>query len=336
MLKLFQSIFGNVDKEHGDIPESIIQEAIERAVDGTDPRVRFVSGYQERLREPTIRAIEHVVALVARLPAPVFAGRGNYEDDPRFAALFASTDHMLETFRHDPSLISFLEGPDGRVERIAALLLADRTEKMVLGMDIEGDMLRRDVAQVAVSFGSHRLLDPTASEEATRRQLQRRAFDYLLTVALARIAEVSGERAELARERDILRRKLSALQRGGGSFERQEAGASADPAKLAAELEEIEGQLAALGTDANLLDAHLDIVVDVLSQCDKQVWVEDTVMTLDRMNIKRDARDTSARSIALQELNNPHGHRAAVLFVSLDPSELPRREDFFAVAQRYL
>jgi hypothetical protein len=336
MLKLFQSIFGNVGKEHGYIPESIIQEAIERAVDGTDPRVRVVSGYRKRLREPIIHAIEHVVALVARVPAPLFAGRGNYQDDPRFAALFASADHMLETFGHDPRITAFLEGLDGRVERIAALLLADHTEKNVLGMELEGEMLRRDVAQVAVSFDNHRLLDPTASEEATRRQLRRRAFDYLLTAALARIAEVSGERANLALERDILRRKMSALQRGGGSFERQEAGASADPAKLAAELEEIEGQLAALGTDANLLHAHLDIVVDVLSQCDKQVWVEDTVMTLDRMNIKHDARDTSARSIALQELNNPRGHRVAVLFVSLDPSELPRREDLFAAAQRYL
>jgi hypothetical protein len=57
---------------------------------------------------------------------------------------------------------------------------------------------------------------------------------------------------------------------------------------------------------------------------------------LNRMNIKRDARDTAARSITLQELNKPLGHRAAVLFVSMDPSELPRREDFFIAAQRYL
>lgn len=336
MLKLFQSIFGNSEKEPGPIPESLIQEAIERAVEGTDPRVRVVPGYRKRLREPVIHAVEYVVALVARIPPPLFAGRGSHKDDPRLAALFASADHMLETFGHDPGIMAFLDGPDGGAERIAALLLADRAERDVLGMELEGEMLRRDVAQVAVSFASHRLLDPTASEEATRNQLRRRAFDYLLTVALARIAEVSGERAELASERDILRRKMSALQRGGGSFERQEAGASAGPAKLAAELEEIEGQLAALGADANLLYAHLDIVVDVLSQCDKQLWMEDTFMTLDRMNIKRDARDTSARSIALQELSVPREDHAAVFFVSLDPSELLRREDFFAAAQRYL
>jgi hypothetical protein len=152
MLKLFQSIFGSVDKEHGYIPESIIQEAIERAVDGTDPRVRVVFGYRKRLREPIIHAIEHVVALVARVPAPLLAGRGNYGADSRLAALFASADHMLETFGHDPSIIAFLEGLDGGAERIAALLVADRTEKNVLGMELEGEMLRRDVAQVAACF----------------------------------------------------------------------------------------------------------------------------------------------------------------------------------------
>lgn len=62
--------------------------------------------------------------------------------------------------------------------------------------------------------------------------------------------------------------------------------------------------MAPLGTDADLLHAHLDIIVDVLSHCDKQLWIEDTVMMLDRMNIKRDARDTAARSITLQELDN--------------------------------
>jgi hypothetical protein len=201
-----------------------------------------------------------------------------------------------------------------------------------------------DVPQVAVfDTAFHQSMPPhdfgyAVPEEWYRDHGVRRygfhGTSHRYAVALARIAEVSGERAELARERDIVRRKR-ALQQGGGSFERQGTGAPAGPAKLAAELEEIEGQLAALGTDADLLHAHLDINVDVLSHCDKQLWIEDTVMMLDRMNIKRDARDTAARSITLQELNNPRGPRAAVLFVSLDPSELPRRQDLLAAALLY-
>ena len=39
MLKLFQSIFGSNEKP-GQHPESLIEMAIERAVDGTYPRLR--------------------------------------------------------------------------------------------------------------------------------------------------------------------------------------------------------------------------------------------------------------------------------------------------------
>lgn len=49
MLKLFQSIFGGSDG-HGRHPESLIEMAIERAVDGTYPRLRAAPGYRKRLR----------------------------------------------------------------------------------------------------------------------------------------------------------------------------------------------------------------------------------------------------------------------------------------------
>jgi len=336
MLKLFQYLFGDIGPDRGPYPETLIHEAIERAVDGTDPRIRALLGYHRRLREPVIRAIEHVIALVDRLPAPLPAVRGNYRAEPLLTALFASADHMLETIGRDPGIVAFLDGPGGHAERIAALLLAARAEKKVLGMDLQGDMLRRDVAQVAVSFSDHHLLDPSPGEATTRDQLRRRAFDHLLTVALARIAEYGGKRADLARERDIVGRKMRALRRGGGSFERQEAGVADDPAELAAELEEIEAQLAALGTDADLLQAHLDIVADVLAHGERQLWIEETILTLDRMNIQRDVRDPEAQSLPLWELNDPRGQRAAILLVTLDPAELPRRGDLLAEAQRYL
>ena len=43
MLKLFQSIFGSNEKR-GQHPESLIEMAIERAVDGTYPRLRALPG----------------------------------------------------------------------------------------------------------------------------------------------------------------------------------------------------------------------------------------------------------------------------------------------------
>jgi hypothetical protein len=335
MLKLFQSIFGS-EKAQQHYPESLIEMAIERAVDGTDPRLRALPGYRKRLRAPVIHAIDHVVGLVDAIPPPLLAGHDTYASEPRFSTLFASADHMLEVFSHDANLSAFLGSQNSSARRVTALLLAERVEKNILGMDLVGDSVRRDVAQVAVSFSGYRLVDPMSDEDAMRRLLKRRAFDHLLTLALTRIIEKREERADLVRQRDLLRRKLDALKRSGWSFDEAEESVRPEASNMAAELEEIEGQFKAMGADTGLLDAHLDIVASLLSTAEQQLWGETLVIRLDRMNIKRDAQDESARNIELQELHNAQGRRLVMLLVSVAPGELPKREDLHTLAQRYL
>jgi len=334
MIKLFQSIFGGGEQQ-GHYPESLIDAAIERTVDGTDPRLRAVFGYKKHLRPSVIHAIDHVVALVDGISAPLPAGRSDYNADMRLKALFATADRMQEVFGNDVALNEFRRGPDKGAERVFALLLAERVEKNVLGMELAGDMLRRDVVQVSVSFRRHRLIDITSNEADTRRQLKRRAFDHLLTLALTRIAEVHGERADLARQRDLLRRKLSALKCGGCSFDEAE-GAQLEPKVLDAELQEIETELKNLGTDAGALQGRLDIVADLLDHAEQQLWAEDSVIHLDNMNIRRDVQDASAQRITLREFHNARGAGLVMLLVSLAPGELPRRENPISAAQRFL
>jgi hypothetical protein len=90
-MKLFQSIFGRGESV-GRYPETLLEQAIERAVDGTDPRLRLVPGYRKRLRQPVIRAIDQVIALVDGFAGPLTAGIDGYGNDSRLAALFASAE----------------------------------------------------------------------------------------------------------------------------------------------------------------------------------------------------------------------------------------------------
>lgn len=76
-------------------------------------------------------------------------------------------------------------------------------EKNIPGNDLVGDYVWRDVAQVAVNFSGHRLVEPTTNEADTRRQLKRRAFDRQLTLALSGIAEARGSRPDLSRQRRV-------------------------------------------------------------------------------------------------------------------------------------
>jgi hypothetical protein len=132
-----------------------------------------------------------------------------------------------------------------------------------------------------------------------------------------------------------MRRKLMALERGGWGFEAPEAGHT-DPAALATELDAVTAQLDALGADEGVLQAHLEIVAELLNEAAHQLWSEEITLYLDPMNIQRDAQNPSARRIVLQELHNARGRRAAMLPISLAPGDLPPREDFVTVAERYL
>lgn len=334
MLKLFQSFFGS-EESRGRYPDSLVEAAIERAVDGTDSRLRLLPGYRKRLRGPVIQAIDHVVALVDSLPEPLVAGHENFSAEPRLATLFVSAEHMLETLGRDRAMISFLKEAAVGAERLTALLLAERIEKNVLGMELAGEQVRRDVAQLTVSFRNHRLVDVADNEAETRRQLKRRAFDHLLSLALARIVDVREERTDLARQRDVLRHKLLTLERSGWSFEQGE-GAPPEPASLQAELADIEIELERLGSDAGVLNTHLDIVVEQLAQAELLLQRETLHMRLDSMNIQRNAQDGAGRDIVMPEIHNARGQRSVLLLLSVIPGELPPQENRLATAYRYL
>lgn len=335
MFQLFQSIFSNGEK-HGNYPESLIEAAIERAVAATDPRIRTLPGYSKLLRNAVIHAIDDVSNIIDSLPQPMPADRKRYgSDDSSLSTLFASAEHMQEVFIHDPLLSEWRDSSPALADQVTALLLVKRDEKRVMGMEMAGEIMRRDVPQVTVSFQEPRLVDPTDSEEETRRQLKRRAFDYLLSLALLRISEVQLERTDLDKQRNLLQRKLRALKQGGWSFADADQ-APPDPTALQAELNAVEKELTALGVNDNLLRSHLDIVAKVLTEAGQHFWVEDIELRLDRMNIQRDAQYSSARNIKFQELHDARGRRLVMLLISIPLNDLPQREDFVTAAKRYL
>ena len=337
MLNLFQSIFGLGPPETGGYPEEIVQMAIERAVDGTESRLRTLPGYQKRLRPAVVGAIDHVVPLLDGLPVSVELSAENYREDPRLRVFFASIEHLRQVLREDGVLRDFLQGPAGRgVDEVHALLMMERRERKVLGMELRGDRVRREVAQVAVSFSNHHLFDPTADPEETLRLLRRRAFDHLLEIALGRIGSRREKRAGLKREHELLQRKFTALKSGNWGFGAATGEVEQDSQALDNQIEDIERQLQELGTDADVLDARLKIVIDVLERAQEQIWFTSVTEHLDSMGIRREPDAANALALDLQELRSVLGRTAIPLRVTIPRSEFPERGDFLAEAQRYL
>jgi hypothetical protein len=322
VLRLLQSIFGSY--KGGRYPESLVREAIERAVDATDPWLRAVSGYRKKLRPAVIRAMDHVVALVDGLPPPVSLDPANYADDLRLKSLFISSDEMNRFLAGDRSLAQFIRGPGGGASRITALLAMEKQEQVSLTEDYSGDVVIRDVRQVTVTFDGHRFIDPSTDEGETRRLLRRRAYDQLLGLALKRLTVVKSERVELEQRRALLKNKLNLLEREGWGFDRADPSGKPGVAEVEERIGEIEAELKELGGDDRILARYLEIVADLLGRPEEHFWARNETIFVGRMGIKRSEAAKDASELTYSELHNAEGRSMVVMPVSLPGEELKR------------
>jgi len=320
MLRLLQSIFGM--EKQGTYSETLIKEAIERAVDGTDPSLRAVSGYSKKLRPAVLRAIDHVVALVNSIPPPLPVSVGGYGDDPRLRSFFMSATELRNVLGRDRSLGEFLQGPAGGSPQVIAMVAMEKDEKIIFGAELSGDIVIRDIPKTTVSFDAHRLVDPTDDEVKTRRLLMRRAYDHLLSLALKRLTFVKSERGDLERRRTLLQAKLNLLEREGWGFDAAE---TAEPLSIAAveeKLGQIESQLKELGGDDRENETYLQAVADVLGKPEEFLVAKSETIFVNRMGIKQSEAAFDAPEITFSELRNAEGRSLAVFLVSLQGEEL--------------
>lgn len=317
MLRIFHSIFGGEAERY---PEELIKAAIERAVDGTDPWLRGLSGYIRKLRPAVVHAIDHVVGLVDSLETPLELSQTNYSHDPHLRLFFISGEQFNGLLHNDPALQALQKESAATAQPAFALLGMVCEQRRTFGVDLQGDTLVRDVAQVTVGMANHRLLDPTTDLIETRRLLKRRAFDHLLSLALARIVAVEHVRKELLDRRTLLQAKHDMLEGSGWGFSEAVGKKPPQLDEVHRQLEEIEGQLLEFGGDDRYIEKHLEILTDVLTNAEHQLWVQPLVLIVDRMGIKRTAASDGAPELHLSELHNAAGQRLVVQLVKIPPA----------------
>jgi hypothetical protein len=342
MFNLFHSIFGAATTGSDQYPDWLVDKAIERAVDGVDSRLRVIGGYKKRLRPSIIHAIDHVVQLVDNLTSPIDASRKQYGRDPCLTAFFASVEELQKFFSYNRGIRDYVDNTTGsKPDRIIGLLVMNRYEKRVFGMEMEGDMLRRDVPQVTINFDGHRLLDANGEEAETRRFLKRRAFDHLISLALADVINSRRERLELEEQRILLRRKLATYEAKGWGFDmaRKDMAVTdetTDHSAAQRELGEIESQLKALPARTEYLSDSLDALINIFNSAAQKLWSVPVSMIIDRMNIKRKSISDNTIELSLQEFHSANGLILTGCMVSFPSNELLPREEFLSGVERYL
>lgn len=294
---------------------ALMREAIEQVVDASEPRIRLVGNYAEKLLDAVEIAFRHSENLLRRLPPALTLSGRTWAVDPRINAFFATVADLRSTLSLDPCVRAFFQS--GNAPECFAFMLMVKRETATFGMALQGDLLVREVPQTLVSFSHHRLFFPTASETALRKELQQRTLVFLATRALERINELRAHRSDLEEQRRQWQMQLRTL-RGHAHGLRPLLSHQEDDAHLQASLEQrlmqAEQDLVATRKQLGTLDDYLEQVRQVLSQPDKFLQIQPLSLRLNRLGVKLDPNSPEpGETIRLFELTSLDMQRIGVL-----------------------
>jgi len=297
---------------------------VEWVVDASEPRIRLVGDYVEKLADAVEIALRHSDELLRRMPPPVTLAGRVWAIDPQVNAFFA-TAHDLRESLDQPAIRAFFE--TGARECFALMLMVKR-ETESFGMGLSGEMLVREVRQTLVSFSRHQLFFPAASADELRRDLRQRTLVFLASRALERIGELRTRRGELEEQRRRLQAQLRAL-RGHAQGLRPLLASPDDAADqrrataLEQRLIQTEEELTAARKQLGTLDDYLEQVRGVLSQPERYLQVRPLTLRLNRMGVKLDANSPEpGETLTLIELESM-GERRIGVPVRIAREELP-------------
>ncbi len=300
-----------------------LAQAIERAVYLVEPRLKQAGGYPRRYRASIARAWSHARGLAGQIPGPITLDREAFIRDPFVHALFGSAEDIQRVLCLSPAMQAYLGDPANDGDDIYALMSMRRNERTVLGMETEGALLRRDVAQQQVSFSDHALICPAPSEVAARALIAWSLLDSLVGRVARLLDELRQEKKALEQERDELLARL----RGAAPDRR---------AALQARLDELLGRLRRsiqrqdLRAMARLFDDELDAPEEV-------VRLGTSELRLDAMGVLRRADETLASHVlGFTDLYGFERRRLTALLVRCRRPELPSMSERLDSAGRWL
>jgi len=339
--RVASALFGDGPPADTEADRQLIADTIEVIVDAVEPRVRLHSGYQAKLEGCVRDTIAHLRAIGREGLDPVLLTRAAWSDDPRVNAFFATADDVRACLGRSRELRAFFDDPDNRDATEAfALLGMKKDERTVLGMDLQGDAVRQDVAQVAVNFSDHRIIAPASTLAAARLEIGRRIIRRLAQDALSRIIALDMKATELQEHKAYLAARLRVLNLARDGME----GLVRDPATIGEQIKAVERELkqtvdgyieakASLAT----LESYIKHIQEVFAHPEQHVTLTHTPLRMSRMGIKVEENFQGlVNDLSLAELAIGPDLRGAIAIVRCPRSELPPKEDLVAKAERYL
>lgn len=289
------------------------REAIELAVDASEPRIRLVGNYAEKLLDAVESALHHAERSLQQLPPALALTPQAWAQNPQVNAFFATVADLQTMLAEDATIQKFCA--ESQASECFALMLMVKRESEAFGPVLNGDVVVRDVRRVQVSFSKHRLFFPAPSEKRLREELKQRILVFLATKALERINELRSTRAELEEQRRQLQAQLRAYRGHAGGLRPL---LSTDDATHIAALErrllDTEEKLVAARKPLETLDGYLEQIRLVLSQPQHYLQLRPLTLRLNRLGVKLAADATEpGETLALMELDSLGEQRIGTL-----------------------
>jgi len=321
--------------------EAALDQALERVVAGTNPRIRAVKGYRSRLIPLMAHALDYSMRVAESIPGPLACNRRAWAQDPVVNAIFAGVDQLGRSFSESRELQAlFVGNPD--LSEAFALLSMQRKEAHTFGSEVAGDVLQRDVPQVTVRFSEHRVDLPSATEQELRAKLQLRAFDVLVCRAAQRISDHEANLRELETRLGKLKIQQNLLeeQSGGAGSETPATEMAAQQAAretLDARVVEAERALESARAQFYSLEDAIEVIAEVFQEPERYVELVQNCAFLDRLNV-RTSGETGAQGqeVCVSEIGLCREGGRAVVIARFPQAEIRPEGLGLEEAERFL
>lgn len=278
-------IFHRDETQAGQREDERLAETVERVL-AIYPRLRMARHYRRRLAVAVAETVRYKDSLVASLPAPHEASVNAWSSDPCIRAFFATPEDLPRAFSRSSELRAYFDrNPDTR-EAYAVLGMA-MFERRVLGVALEGETMRNDVALTTLCFSDHRVRICGRTDAELRQEIGGLLVDQL---ALEGLEMLAAHRRDLVAEgRELLHERSALLQRQGTGVGAMVGGEpevdTEELASLQAKIEENANNLAALRVPTEVIELELERICNVLSDPSTHLYVTKKQVRIDLMNV---------------------------------------------------
>lgn len=239
------------------------------AVNAVDPLLKTVSGFERKLTPAARQALDYCAGLAQAIPGPIEIDTRAYSSNPLVHAFFATHTDIEAMMGRSHGVRSFLAAPENCTNDAFFCLLGMRLhEKSVMGLSMQGDIIRSDVPQRVLYFGDHTLRELASGPDATRQHLRAAGFYSLARSFGAQLDEQRDQRKKMR-----LDREMASAQAHG-----QE---DSPHARRRDDLDEQLRQAA----QSLLPERILDAFIAWLGKPELQLRLKPTTVTIDRMGV---------------------------------------------------